>query len=39
MKSEAEIRDDIYSYIKSTALAKAITGRIYADKRERNSKL
>lgn len=39
MKSEVDIRDDIYAYIKKTSLATAINGKIYTDKRGRNSQL
>ena len=37
MKTEAEIRDDIFAYIKASPLAKAVSGKVLTNRRERDS--
>lgn len=39
MKSDIEIKDDIYEFIKGSALEKAVTGKLRKTKRPANSNL
>ena len=39
MKSDIEIKDDIYKFIKGSALEKAVTGKLRKTRRPKDSNL